>query len=54
MLLSFSDSLTSGDFNGDGIDDLAVGAPGLTFDHISQRGAVHIFFGNKESNHCML
>jgi hypothetical protein len=44
--------LTTGDFNGDGIEDLAVGAPGYTLDNMPQRGAVQIYFGSKDNKKC--
>lgn len=34
-----------GDFNGNGRDDLAVGAPGETIDGATGAGATHVFFG---------
>ena len=34
-----------GDLNGDGYDDLAVGAPGITINSNAKAGAVYIFFG---------
>jgi uncharacterized protein (TIGR03437 family) len=37
----FSSTLAAGDFNGDGWDDLAVGAPGES----SSRGIVHVIYG---------
>ena len=48
---SFGDSLGSavsifGDFNGDGLDDLAVSAPGGDPDSRSGAGEVYIIFGN--------
>ena len=42
--------LASGDFNGDGIDDLAVGVPGESLGDIQNAGAVHIFYGQAGSN----
>ena len=41
----FGSTLASGDFNGDGIDDLAVGAPGESLGDIENAGALHIFNG---------
>jgi hypothetical protein len=46
--------LTTGDFNGDGIEDLAVGGPGYTFNNMPQRGVVQIYFGNKNTKKCTL
>lgn len=45
---SFGWSLAAGDFNGDGIDDLAVGVPfeGLHSDRIPEAGAVHVLYGS--------
>jgi FG-GAP repeat len=40
----FGRSLTAGDFNGDGIDDLVVGVPGETFQG-QLRGGVHLIYG---------
>jgi endonuclease YncB( thermonuclease family) len=41
----FGSALTSGDFNGDGYADLAVGAPGETTSGLSAAGAVTAFTG---------
>jgi hypothetical protein len=38
-------SLVSGDFNGDGRDDLAAGAPGEDIGDIESAGAVHVIYG---------
>ena len=38
-------SVTSGDFNGDGFDDLAIGAPLATISGRSECGAVYMIFG---------
>ena len=43
---SFGDSLTTGDFNGDGDDDLAIGAPGDVVDGMTAAGAVHVLNGS--------
>lgn len=41
----FGDALASGDFNADGWDDLAIGAPGKTVNNIIKAGAVHVLYG---------
>lgn len=41
----FGHRLAVGDFNGNGRDDLAVGAPGETVDGVVGAGATHVFFG---------
>jgi hypothetical protein len=44
----FGDALAVGDFDGDGVDDLAIGAPGedIEADSTINAGAVHILFGS--------
>ena len=42
---SFGASLAAGDFNGDGVDDLAVGIPGDTAGAVPGAGGVQIIFG---------
>ncbi len=42
----FGDSLACGDFDGDGFDDLAVGAPGEDIGGIKDAGAVNVFYGS--------
>jgi len=42
----FSFSLASGDFDGDGFDDLAAGAPGEDWNSISSAGAVNVVYGS--------
>ena len=39
-------SLSSGDYNGDGRDDLAVGVTDEDFNNIVNAGAVHIIYGS--------
>jgi hypothetical protein len=46
----FGSALAAGDFNGDGFDDLAVGAPGETIEfssteHRANAGVVHVLYG---------
>ncbi len=44
-------SLTAGDFNGDGLDDLAVGAPGESYgnnNQITDGGIVHALYGQPD------
>jgi hypothetical protein len=43
----FGAALTVGDFNGDGIDDLAAGAPGKRIGGGPQSGAVYVFPGSR-------
>ena len=42
----FGFSVHSGDFNGDGFDDLAVGVPEESIDSIDKAGAVNIIYGS--------
>jgi hypothetical protein len=42
----FGASLAAGDFNGDGVDDLAVGVPGGTAGSVANAGGVHILLGS--------
>ncbi|MEO7794125.1 MAG: Calx-beta domain-containing protein [Thermoanaerobaculia bacterium] len=43
---NFGSSVASGNFNGDGFEDLAVGVPGETVGGNVDSGAVHIFYGS--------
>ena len=43
---NFGVSLSGGDFNGDGMDDLAIGVPGEHIDSIPVAGAVHVLYGS--------
>jgi len=42
----FGSSLAIGDFNHDGYDDLAIGAPGEAVDTLVYAGAVHVIYGS--------
>jgi hypothetical protein len=42
----FGYALASGDFNGDGYDDLAVGVPGQAVGGAAGAGAIHVFYGS--------
>ncbi|HET6716034.1 MAG TPA: FG-GAP repeat protein [Nitrososphaeraceae archaeon] len=42
----FGRSLTAGDFNGDGFDDLAVGTPFEDIGTLQDSGAVHVVYGS--------
>ena len=42
----FGCALTTGDFNGDGFVDLAIGAPGEALGSIGSAGIVHILYGS--------
>ncbi|MCA9214431.1 MAG: FG-GAP repeat protein [Planctomycetales bacterium] len=46
----FGFSLAAGDFNGDGKDDLAIGAPGesIEAENLTESGVVHILYGTSE------
>jgi hypothetical protein len=43
----FGDSLSAGDINGDGIDDLAVGVPGKELGYDDNAGGVDILYGTR-------
>ena len=43
----FGASLAAGDFDGDGVQDLAVGAPGTQVGAASKAGAVYVFRGSR-------
>jgi hypothetical protein len=43
----FGATLVAGDFNDDGFDDLAVGAPGERYGAALPAGAVYVFYGSK-------
>ena len=41
----------AGDINGDGYDDLIIGAPGASVDHNTGYGAGYVMYGQKENRH---
>jgi hypothetical protein len=41
----FGSAITVGDFNGDGLADFAIGAPGSDVPNATNAGAVHVYFG---------
>ena len=42
-------AVATGDFNGDNIDDIAIGVPEEDIDSTSDAGAVHVFYGRSSS-----
>ena len=42
---NFGSSMATGDFNGDGVDDIAVGATGVEVNGANNAGAVYVFNG---------
>ena len=50
----FGSSLASGDFNGDGIDDLAIGVPGEDTGSATDAGAVNVIYGSGAGLHALL
>jgi len=44
---NFGLRMAVGDYNGDGVDDLAIGAPFENIDNISNAGVVHVILGTK-------
>jgi len=50
----FGSSLASGDFNGDGIGDLAIGVPGEDIGSATDAGAVNVIYGSGAGLHALL
>lgn len=48
---AFGSALAAGDFNGDGEDDLAVGAPLENIGSLGDAGVVHVFYGTEGGLH---
>ncbi len=46
LILGLAGSLQAGDFNGDGISDLAVGAPNEDYNSVSNAGAINMLLGS--------
>lgn len=44
----FGSALAAGDFDGDGIQDLAIGVPGENIDGLNDAGAVHVLYGTAD------
>jgi hypothetical protein len=44
----FGSTLSSGDYNGDGKDDLAIGVPGEDVKNVSNAGSVNVIYGSVE------
>jgi hypothetical protein len=45
---AFASALATGDFNGDGFADVAVGIPGLTIGSATSAGSVNVFWGGPD------
>jgi hypothetical protein len=45
---AFGKSVTAGDFDGDGFDDVAVGVPGEDVDELPDSGAAHVLYGGPD------
>ena len=44
----FGYAVAAVDFDGDGFDDLAIGAPGKDLDEVNDAGVVHVLFGSQD------
>ena len=45
----FGSSLAAGDFNGDGVSDLAIGVPDKDVDGVVSAGAINVLYGRRDS-----